>query len=108
MQAAVAHCFYALGFGLGFAMSLSPTPYLSLKRSFCASVSGWALRSEAASLRHARPDGRFYALGFGLGFAMLIIGRAIACFPFTFLCPRFRAGLCDLPSRPSSTCLSSR
>ena len=40
-----------------------------------------------------QPSG-FYALGVGLGFATRSTTRP-AVLPLTFLCPRFRAGLCD-------------
>jgi hypothetical protein len=86
-------CFYALGFGLGFATTTR------------SSIAIWGIR--------------FYALGFGLGFAAVFFlqtlnneGTGVSMpsvsgwafrlqlrFPRNpnppFLCPRFRAGLCD-------------
>ena|SRR5271157_5006602 len=61
------------------------------------SVSGWALRHAARPATPAR-TARFYALGIGLGFATIdsLPGQHG---PFLFLCPRYRAGLCDINVR---------
>src|SRR5208337_2928100 len=37
----------------------------------------------------------FYALGFGLGFATTVLFWVDDAAVWLFLCPRFRAGLCD-------------
>jgi hypothetical protein len=56
------------------------------------SVSGWALRHTELLLA-SQINACFYALGFGRGFATLglLTGGTLS-----FLCPRFRAGLCDV------------
>ena len=64
------HCFYALGFGLGFA-------------------------TDSGSGSASPATGRFYALGFGLGFATAAITILPHLLNRRFLCPRFQAGLCD-------------
>src|SRR5271165_3715330 len=69
MRMAVVHSFYALGFGLGFATTCGTTTSRSIS---C-----------------------FYALGFGLGFATTVLFWVDDAAVWLFLCPRFRAGLCD-------------
>jgi hypothetical protein len=106
--------FYALGFGLGFAAKWSWRKIRTIPVSM-PSVSGWALRRRAAEVpgqvhrfyalgfglgfatrTQSSPHRtwRFYALGFGLGFATSGT-RGSPTYRWTFLCPRFRAGLCD-------------
>src|SRR5271166_5018843 len=69
------------------------------------SVSGWACDSWAPAASSPAWACCFYALGFRLGFAT----QASKGFPIpfgseiTFLCSRYRAGLCDSTSSPLST-----
>ena len=58
------------------------------------SVSGWALRPVIQAMRSWGLEG-FYALGIGLGFATYRNLHELQALGISFLCPRYRAGLCD-------------
>jgi hypothetical protein len=89
-------CFYAFGFGLGFAtvtevhMAAGAVPLFLCPRfraGLCDIAVLWCIIALWALAR-------FYALGFGLGFATTFTNEQGGSAQL-FLCPRFRAGLCD-------------
>src|SRR5580704_7752523 len=86
-------CFYALGFGLGFATPQQGRP----RQALCAgvsmpSVSGWALRQHAFDQSRRQDEVSMPSVS---GWALRPDRSAGGLLPLGFLCPRFRAGLCD-------------
>ena len=78
----------------GWALRLAPSPVIGPGGKFSMpSVSGWSFATTGPVGQRPRRRG-FYALGFGLGFATRSRGTSAAA--HEFLCPRFRAGLCDV------------
>jgi hypothetical protein len=87
--------FYALGIGLGLATRRRDHHTgQALTARFLCHCYGLGFATECFPQRRGVP--RFYAIGIGLGWRHLCTHTLACAGGSLFLCPRYRAGLCDV------------